>query len=246
MDMRRQVTGALAWAGLVIVIAVPSAEIVREKLAPSAALALVPADGAAAAPVAKPAKSNKPAVVGSVPVPKPARAPVPATPAAPTAVIASATPAAVAPLPAATAAVHADPIKDFLLTGKDMPDYITGSTPPKPAAAAPPAQPLPTALPPQSVASAPAAPPAAASAPVSPVTFAPPPAVASAPIQPGAASDTAVVPPPRPMPASGRPKLGPPQTVTEADLKDWKSGSLRDYLRQHDLLSNDDAAAAGN
>jgi len=40
------------------------------------------------------------------------------------------------------------------------------------------------------------------------------------------------------MPVSARPKIAPAQTVTEADLKDWKSGTLEDYLRQHNLLSN--------
>ena len=58
--------------------------------------------------------------------------------------------------------------------------------------------------------------------------------------------------PPVPMPASARPKpqaLTP--TVTEADLKDWKSGSLEDYLKAHGLLADsadnaDIAPAAGN
>jgi hypothetical protein len=50
--------------------------------------------------------------------------------------------------------------------------------------------------------------------------------------------------PPVPMPASARPTGDAPATVTEADLKGWKSGSLEDYLREHGLLNGANAAAA--
>jgi len=45
--------------------------------------------------------------------------------------------------------------------------------------------------------------------------------------------------PPIPMPATARPRpQSVAQTVTEADLKDWKSGTLEDYLRAHGLLAD--------
>jgi hypothetical protein len=52
---------------------------------------------------------------------------------------------------------------------------------------------------------------------------------------------------PVPMPASARPAApAGGATATEADLKDWKSGSLEDYLRQRGLLSQSAPPPAGN
>jgi hypothetical protein len=42
---------------------------------------------------------------------------------------------------------------------------------------------------------------------------------------------------PLPQPAPVRVAHVVDRTVTEADLKDWKSGTLEDYLRAHGLLS---------
>ena len=172
--------GALAWAGLVFVIAVPSAEVVRSKLTPANANAAT-----AVAPVAAPTKA-KPVVATAAPTAKPSSSkPAPAG--------AATTDVADAP------AVPADPIKDYLAEGKPLPDYITTGKASAPAAAAA-SQPAPAAL-------------------------------------PTTATTTASA-----KPAVVRPK----PTVTEADLKDWKSGTLEDYLRQHGLLTDSAPVPAGN
>jgi len=239
MELRRQLTGALAWAGLVLIIAVPSAELVRAKF-------FSKGTGAVASDVA-----DTPVVTPAVePKPKPAT-------------IASTTP--VAPQPALKAITvpvtpivaeptnGGDAVKDYIAANKKLPDYITGSTSTKPVASAPVQQ-----LPPTVQASAPTA--VATISPAPAVTAAPT-AVAVAPapdaVDPSSVASVdaqPVVPdvPPVPMPASARPKpqaLTP--TVTEADLKDWKSGSLEDYLKAHGLLADsadnaDIAPAAGN
>jgi hypothetical protein len=132
-------------------------------------------------------------------------------------------------------------VKDYLATGKTLPSYLTPSAdgaPANPAPSAPTAPTLDTAS--VSTAAAPAAGVAAAApATITAVAAPPPPTVI--------ADDPAPVTPPVPMPASARPKGEPAAPVTEADLKDWKSGSLEDYLRQHGLLNGaTTTAAAGN
>jgi hypothetical protein len=50
-------------------------------------------------------------------------------------------------------------------------------------------------------------------------------------------------PAPVPMPAAERPKAPPVRVVTAEELKDWKSGSLADYLRQQKFADSDSSAA---
>jgi hypothetical protein len=226
MELRRRVTGALAWAGLVLIVAVPSAELVRSKLFAKSAMTVTSATAEAPAVVTPVKAKPKPVVVASAPVaPKPATKPV-VQPAAPTSVVASTNP----PVES-----DGDAVKDYLAANKKLPDYITGSTSAAPVAAVP-AQQLPTALPaaaPTTVATASPAPIVNAPATIEPAP-ADPTAVATLDVQP-------VVPdvPPIPMPASARPKpQAVAQAVTEADLKDWKSGTLEDYLRAHGLLAD--------
>lgn len=187
MDLKRTVLGALAWAGLVFVIAVPSAEVVTSKVLHIGSAA------EAVAPVAQPAKPKPVAAV------VPADKPVPAKPSQPASTPAPASDPAVAE---AAPAPPADPIKDYLADGKPLPDYLTTGKASAPVAAASP-QPAPAALP-----------------------------------RPA----DAVAATPAPKPAAARPK----PTVTEADLKDWKSGTLEDYLRQKGLLNESTNPSAGN
>lgn len=223
MELRRQLTGALAWAGLVLIIAVPSAEIVRAKFFSKDAVVVTSdvADTPVVTPAVKP--KPKPATVAST-------APQPAL----KAITVPVTPIVVAPTNGG------DAVKDYIAANKKLPDYITGSTSTKPVASAP-VQQLPAAVP--------------AAAPTAVATIAPAPTtvVTPAPVTPTAVDPTSVasiepqpvIPdvPPVPMPASARPKPQPVSpTVTEADLKDWKSGSLEDYLKAHGLL----AASAAN
>jgi hypothetical protein len=45
------------------------------------------------------------------------------------------------------------------------------------------------------------------------------------------------------MPPAERPAAPPPRVVTAEELKDWKSGSLADYLRQQKFADSDNSAA---
>lgn len=226
MELRRRVTGALAWAGLVLIVAVPSVELVRDKLFAKSAMTVTTAKAEAPAVVVPIKAKPKPAVVvASTPVaPQPAVKPM-IQPAAPSTVVASTTP----PVESG-----GDAVKDYLAANKKLPDYITGSTSTAPAAQVP-AQQLPTALPGTGDSAATASPAPVFSAPAGGEPAADQPTdVATIDAQP-------VVPdvPPIPMPATARPRpqaVG--QTITEADLKDWKSGTLEDYLRAHGLLAD--------
>ena len=220
MELRRQLTGALAWAGLVLIIAVPSAEFVRAKFF-SKGTASVTTDVAETPAMTTPAKTKpKPATVASVPV-----APQPAL----KTIVVPATTIAAAP-------AEGNAVKDYLSANKKLPDYITGSTSTKPVASTAPMQPLPAAVPAPATAVATIAPVPADVVPV---------AVPSSAIAPGSVANVDIQPvipdvPPIPMPASARPKPAAvvTPTVTEADLKDWKSGTLEDYLKAHGLLAD--------
>ena len=236
MTIVRQVTGVLAWAGLVVVIAVPAAELVLSKLnaltSPEVATATV-----APTPVA---------VTPAVPV----AVKVATVPSQPVAVLVAPKPAGepfVAPVAVASTAVNgdsapADPVKDYLASGKPLPSYLTPSA--KGASTGPTPEPVASAAP--AVVQTPVAATDALPAATDPTTT----GTVSVTTQPAAAPEddtTVAVAPPVPMPASARPKIDPAATVTEADLKDWKSGSLEDYLRQHGLLNGAATAApAGN
>ena len=247
MNISRRVTGALAWAGLVIVIAVPSAEFVSSKV-----LSLIPG-GAKAAPstaAVKPATAKpmpKPAAVAVVaPVaakPAPAAAPAPvvataAPQAAPKPQTPAPQPAKIAETTSAPSASDGNAVGDYLATNKTLPSYISTTPAAKPTASAAPA----------TAATAPATQQASA-APQTPAAqrLAASLATADANADPApqqtpeaTASVTAPTAPPHPLPVASRPKRQPNQVVTEADLKDWTSGTLEDYLKAHGLLTSAD------
>jgi hypothetical protein len=225
---------------LVIVIAVPAAETVSSHLLASVSPSAPASQPAAAAPKLQPVAASKP-----VAKPAPAIVPKQVAETAPVATAQSkvepaAAPAGPAveaearPAPAAPAAGK-DVVKDYLAVNKTLPSYIvsapgkaTTTQAAQPAELTPAAQRLAAKL---------------ASAPEPPGATLPPTETTAV------ASANPVVPkpeaPPLPMPPSARPKPQPVQTVTEADLKDWKSGSLEDYLKSHGLLSNAEDAPAG-
>jgi hypothetical protein len=171
-------------------------------------------------------------------------------PVAPASSVATAKPVVVAPTPApqvaedapatADAPSSSDAVKDYLAANKTLPSYITPSSPAKTAdaAAAQPDSMTPAA---QKLASTLSSEPsanqtAASTSPASSVAAASPDGSTDTSV---ATADTPIMTPaPVPMPVSARPKVAPAQTVTDADLKDWKSGTLEDYLRQHNLLAN--------
>jgi hypothetical protein len=229
MSIGRTVSGALAWTGLVIVIAVPAAEAVWSRMAPDQRgaarvdMAEVPSTPSAAAP-AKPATA---APVGA-------------------ATTASAAPADTKPANGGTA------LDDYLASGKPLPSYIkppTGAVPAKPASTpAAPAKPVVASVAPapqvkpavEPTASVqPAQKPATTEASVAPASKPVSPPVAPQPVPAAQPNVAAVTPasPPKPKPVK-------PRTVTEADLKEWKSGTLADFLKARGLLTPDGGDAS--
>lgn len=251
MKLNSRVTWGLAWAGLALVIAVPSADMVASQFSPSQAMVIDE-------PMSKAPKAaaSQVALVAPIPAPRPAgrdQAVAAVKPQPPVA----------APVKTDVAANATDPVDRFVSTGKKLPSYITGGddtlaqAPAKPAVVQQPAAPTQVAStasdkpvtwgeskwgvtggkdPVGTLGADAAKSNPAAVAPVETVTN-----VAS--IQP-----TELVAP-VPMPASMRPKsvavkrpapvAVDPTTVasfdnsdrvTARDLQDWESGPLSDFL----------------
>lgn len=211
--LNRRLTGGLAWAGLLLVIGVPSADLITRGFS---AQGDARTDVAVVAPVAKPAVA--PAKTAEV-APQPAAKP-------------SAKPAALPPIVPAKAQVkkpepEPDPIVtastddkgavgQYLSKGKKLPSYITDGNTVEPAA------------PTTEVASLP---PAEIIAPIPmPASMRP----AERPVLIGPVSERPVV---------VRPTRGPvpPADVVGADeLEGWETGSLADYLARQGLLNGSD------
>ena len=216
----RRITNGLAWAGALLVVGIPTADLLSAQFmgAPAAPesvqvavverIAPVPApvNQRPAAPVAKPATE-----VAATPVAKPVTRVAAVAPAKPVA----------APKPAAQTA---DAVDAFLKSGRELPSYISdGNAPAAPAQAATTA---PARTPITTV-------PAAEPAEIDPVEVAsiPPQKVAPVPValvrDPGA-----IVIPPGLTPAEPAAIVRPPVDVTAAELEDWESGPLADFLAE--------------
>ena len=216
MRLNSKIAWGLAWAGLALVVAVPSADFLTRQFGPPGGPAVL-------------AAGEKPAT------------PVAATPvaAARDAVTTVKTDKGIKIVPAPTApAASTDPVEKYLSTGKPLPDYISdrdtvAAAPPAPAKTAKPAAPVITA--PVAVASVP--PPAIVPPrmplplsarpkplPVKPAAAAPQP-------EPAVIVDEATV-------TSGIPRNGDPR-----DPDGWDTESLRDYLERRGILDGADAPA---
>lgn len=246
MKIDRRVTNGLAWAGAFLVVGVPTADMLSAQFLggpaqPSVQVATIAAPVAPvpaplsqrpAAPAAKPAPAEVAAVAPAArPVPAPAAKPAPV--AAEIAVTAAPKPPAQPSKPAATpAAQTADVVDAYLQSGKKLPSYITDDsalTAPAQVAATPSARPTITTAPavappvetdPIQVA---AIPPKVAPTPM-PLSMRPTPiTVPVAAVAPG--QDLIVLPPDVDAPR-------PPADVTAADLADWESGPLSEFLAE--------------
>lgn len=238
MKINPKVTGALAWTGLVVVLAIPAANMLTGE--PEARVNLTSdtqqVKTATAAPAAKPAA--KP-VVPSVET-KPA---------------------------AAASASSGDPVADFVKSGKKLPSYISGNDAPvvndvattpaapvkkpgtitinpdgtiqKPATTVPapsvtPAQPEVASIKPQLVAPIPLP----ASARPKPQLASQPQTVTALPVpaeQPPLIIDESTVAATGPVPPAN---VGPEPVITGDQLEEWDSGSLADYLARKGLISD--------
>lgn len=246
MQIDRRVTNGLAWAGVLLVVGIPTADILSAQFlgdpTPTAQIAMVeriapvpaPLSQRPAAPVVKP--EAQVAVVAPV---KPVVVAPPAKPAVQAAAETPAKPAVPAPAAANPATQTADAVNAWLDSGKPLPSYITdkssGAQPTQVAATPPARAPIvaapttaPAAIDPVQVASIQQ--PKVAPMPM-PLSMRPSPVAV---VRPAAANvPVAVVGPNNDLivatPGSG-PR--PPADITAQELEDWESGPLAEFLAQ--------------
>ncbi len=253
MQIDRRITNGLAWAGAVLVVAIPVADFAMRQAAPGDApqVAIVQAEAAA------------PSAPATLPTPSAQR---PAVAAAEPSVEADEEDAVVAEaedvqsieadpvVTATTRPTGTDPVNTFLQSGRELPSYISGGTSRETATTTPvraPSAPAQAAVAAPIATPAPAAPAAPAAAnPVTTTTTA-----SSQPTPAGAGSSVATVsrtvnvtmptpvsqrPPsvaqsqlrPAPVPVQQQPLIvdDQPPVLTADDLEEWESGPLSDFL----------------
>jgi hypothetical protein len=218
MSIDRRITNGLAWAGVLLVVGVPTADLLSAQFI-GAPAGRAPVQVAVIEPVAP------------VPAPLSQRPDAPvAAPAAEVAVVAPTKPAAPLAKPEVAPAAQTAEVGDaFLQSGRSLPSYITGADTPAAASVAttPPVR--------TPIVTAPAA------GDIDPVEVAaiPPQKVAPVPMplsmrpQPVAVAlvrDPAVVIPPGLTPAAPAGVIRPPANVTADDLDDWETGPLSEFL----------------
>jgi hypothetical protein len=248
MELRQVVTGTLAWTGLVVVVAVPTAEALLSRLAETPNAAHVqPAEPVAATTAAIIAPQSSTAPSATEPTVKQASVTRPAGVSTPiigrdaghvVKPVTTAEAVEVAPAEAATSAVTAPEVAAKVSTeAKPAPSGGTVSIPSV------------IEVPPEKAAGAKdsaAELPSIEETPVEPGPDSEPgngEALTSQAAGDGLTDGLVTQPPPVPMPAAERPKAPPMRIVTAEELKDWKSGSLADYLRQQKFADSDSSAA---
>jgi hypothetical protein len=234
MKLNSKVTGGLAWAGLVLVLAVPSADMLTKPSANSATITS-DMDAVETASITPAVQAAAPAAVKPVvPVVKPV---VPAT---------------------RQVAAGNNVVEDFISSGKKLPSYISdapAATAQQPAAVKPvtaPSVPATAAVKPDGTFADQAEAKLASVQPAMQVT-APVPYPASKRPKPTAVATAAsaseapliiddedvlvqreaTLLPLEPIPPSGSPSI-----VTQDQLEEWDSGSLADYLERKGLISD--------
>lgn len=221
MNIDRRITNGLAWAGVLLVVGVPTADLLSAQFL-----------GNPAAPA--PAQVAVIQRVAPIPAPLSQRPAEPvAKPATQVAVVAPAKPAVAPTKPVVAAAAQtADAVDAFLNSGRQLPSYITGAdapAAPSEVAAVAPTRPLitktpatqPAAVDPIEVASIPQK--------VAPIPM--PLSMRPKPVEVALVRDPVVIPPGL-TPAAPTLAVRPPASITAADLDDWESGPLAEFLAQ--------------
>ncbi|QQR34508.1 hypothetical protein JI749_08860 [Devosia oryziradicis] len=231
MNIDRRITNGLAWAGVLLVVGVPTADLLSAQFMGKPA-APAPEQIAIVRPVAPvPAPlSQRPAA----PVAEQVAAVAPAKP-----VAEPAKPAVASTKPVVAPATQtADAVDAFLQSGRQLPSYITGAdVPASPAAPTTVAATTPTrpviSTTPAPVTQPPAVDPIEVAS-IAPQKVAPTPMPLSMrpkPVPVALVRDPVVIPPAlTPAPSTGA--VRPPANVTSADLQDWETGPLSDFLAQ--------------
>ena len=226
MNIDRRITNGLAWAGVLLVVGVPTADLLSAQFMGNPA-APAPAQIAMVRPVA------------------PTPAPLSQRPAAPVAKLAAQV-AAVAPVKPAVApakpvvtpaAQTADAVDAFLQSGRQLPSYITDAdapAAPSQVAATPPTRPLITTTPPAQPAAVDPIEVASIPQKVAPTPM--PLSMRPEPVALALVRDPVVIPPGL-TPAEPDVIVRPPVDVTAADLQDWESGPLAEFLARRQAAS---------
>lgn len=242
MPIDRRITNGLAWAGALVVVAIPAADVALRQFEPQTAPQVAVIEEQAETPSLPTPASQRPApVVASVENPVVSRPPAPqAKPSAKP--VAAPTPDPVTT--ASAAGPSGDAVDDFLQSGRALPSYISdgGAATPTQTAAVAPA----TTAKPQPV----------------PVTAAPP---VPAPEQVASVPRTRIVT--FPTPVSERPASVPrtqvaaqpplvidtqapvivgteAPVITASDLEDWESGPLSEFLARRQAQAGTGGAPA--
>lgn len=223
MPIDRRITNGLAWAGALVVVAIPAADAALRQFEPRSASQVAVIEEQVETPALPTPASQRP-TEGAVPEEPVVSEPVVEAAAVPVAKPATKPVATPAPDPVTTASASApsgDAVDDFLKSGRPLPSYITGGGATAPTQAA-----------------------------IAPVTTTRPAPTAVAPVSAPPAEQVAAVPRTKivtfPTPASERPASVPrsavvaaqpplvietqPPVVTAADLEDWESGPLSEFL----------------
>ncbi|HEY0917785.1 hypothetical protein [Devosia sp.] len=229
MKLSSKLTGGLAWAGLVLILAVPSADMLTRPSANTASVDAAPdaTETASIDAVAKPA----------VPTVKP--------------VVPAVRPVAPAGQAAATAAGGNGAVEKYMASGRKLPSYISDAPVPTQQALAP------VATEPLVVPGKPA--PAASDEVVDVALVAPEPYPASLRPRSRAATATlpaddtplvldeeAVARREATMRAVAPVLDDEPRIIDEEQLQEWDSGSLAEYLERRGLMSESEQADAGS
>ncbi|MHA6690064.1 hypothetical protein [Devosia sp. A449] len=198
MKIDRRITNGLAWAGVLLVVGVPAADLLSAQF------------------MGGPDRSAPPQIAVIEPE-APVPAPLEQRPDAEEA-------ASVAPVVIQPAAQTGDAVDSFVQSGRPLPSYITGADAPVATAPVQPSAPAP-----KPAVATPAAPPVVNTDPVEVAAL--PPKIAPVPMPlsmrprpvapPLANAQPAVVIPP---------SVTAPSAITAADLEDWESGPLSEFL----------------
>ena len=231
MPIDRRITNGLAWAGALVVVAIPAADAALRQFEPRSAPQVAVIEEQAETPALPTPASQRPApVVASVETPVAPRAPAAVAEAEEKP---AAEPAAVSdPVTTATAqpgAASGDAVDDFLKSGRPLPSYISGGGDDAPAAVAsvdpaPRVQPAATAKP----ATTAPAPEQVASVPRTRIVTFPTPVSerpASVPRTQVAAQPPLVIETEPPVIVGNETPV-----ITASDLEDWESGPLSEFL----------------
>lgn len=239
MQIDRRITNGLAWAGAVLVVAIPAADFAMRQMAPSIdapQLAVVQAEPVEEAVALPTPVVQRPATI---------QAPQDET----EEVEVANAPAADPVVTSATRPTAGTAVDKFIESGRELPSYISGegnntaaAPATRPSTPATPAAPKPAPAPAVAAAPAPVATPPAVTTP-KPVTAAPAPSVAAVTPKPVTFPTPVSQRPPPPSVAQtpARPPLMPqqqppliieeaPPVLTADDLDDWESGPLSEFL----------------